>query len=205
MIDEAVIAEMEKGWAAHGYVYQGVNRSVLKLKHFEDHSCALLKDKDVLEFACNAGLFGYLISQYAKSYTGVEPGNMLKDHKHSDIDYFKQTDITKSFIKTDNVKYINNTVGGFLETDKDTAYNALVICFALYHFSDKEIEMIKAVVLPKCDTVIIQNRNSKRNTIRNSQKLYKNKNIVKMLEAAGFKCTVYDFNNGKYSEIIAQK
>ncbi len=202
MVDANVIGQMEKGWAKYGYVYQGVERSILKLNHFEKHSCPLLKDKDVLEFACNAGVFGYLISQYARSYTGVEPGNLLKDHKHSDINYFKQTGVTKSFIKTNNAEYVNNTVGGFLKTDTETKYNALVVCFALYHFSDAEIEMLRTIALPKCEVVVIQNRNSKRNTIRNGHKLYKNKYIVKMLNAAGFKTHVYDFNNGKYSEII---
>lgn len=205
MIDEAVIKEMEKGWEKYGYVYQGTKRSLLKLRHLENHGCLLLKGKDVIEFGCNAGMFGYLIAQYANSYTGVEPGSLIRDNKHDDINYFQQTEVTKSFIKNPNVKYVNNTVGGFLETDKETVYNALVVCFALYHFSDKEIEMLKTIALPKCDTVVIQNRNTKRHTNKNSYNLYKNKNIVKLLQEAGFKTTVYDFNHDKYSEIVAQR
>jgi hypothetical protein len=200
MIDEAILADMEKQWGKHGFVYQGRKRSLLKLQHFEKYSCPLLKGKDVLELACNAGVFGYLISQYANSYTGVEPGQLI--HKKKDnIDYFAQTAVTAKYIENKNISFINDTVGGFFRNDRGTVYNALVVCFALYRFSDKEIGMIRDMAFPRCDVVCIQNRNTKHKK-RNSYNLYETENIGNLLIKGGYGVTRYDFNDGVFSEII---
>ncbi len=205
MIDNGLIKKMENEWAHHGFVYQGAKRSGLKLRRFENGATELIKGKNVLELACNAGLFGYLIAQYANSYIGVEPGKLIREYKHTNIDYFKQAEITRKYIENPNVRFINNTVAGFLETNTEITYDVLVVCFALYHFDDKELGLIKDIALPKCDMVIIQNRNKKREHIKNSYKLYKNKNILKYLESSGFRCTVDNFNNDKYSQIIGKR
>ena len=175
--------ELIKEWEEVGVVYQIPRRSKDRLEHFCKQCVAYLCGKRVLEIGANAGIFGYGIDKVSESYAAVEPGNrIIKKGKKPKTDYAKQLAITVGKMK--NGKMFNETISEYCKHPEDT--NAFVACFALYHFTDKEIALLKEHVWPKCDTVIIQNRCQDRPTKHNSYKLYKDKNVVKLFKEQGF-------------------
>ena len=193
MITEKKWKELVKKWSKIGPVYQIPRRSHDRLKHFCDNCVPLLKGKTVLEIGANAGVFGYCIMESAKRYIGVEPGNKISRKKKNKTDYFKKLMITRQEIKGHVAMMLNYTVKEFCTKceEKDfNDYNALVMCYALYHLSDKEIDFLVYKILPKCDLVIIQNREQSRKTKHNRYKFYKSKNVVKFFEENGYKTEV---------------
>jgi hypothetical protein len=96
------------------------------------------------------------------------------------------------------------TVKDFITNLSNEVFNALVVNFALYHFSDEEIKLITEVVLPRCKIVCIQNRSEKRKNRKNSHDFWREKNIISWLEKAGFSCELVWGNEKKsFSEVIA--
>ena len=94
MIDKKTHAKLEKKWAKAGRgVYQRWNRLETRMPLFLKH-VDKFKGLDVIEFGCNAGIYGYEISKRAKSYIGVDQGDY----------YIKQANITKKFFEMENVK-----------------------------------------------------------------------------------------------------
>lgn len=205
MIEANIYKALLKEWAKFGYVYSTESCVLHRLKHFEKHCCPKLKGLNVLELACNAGAFAYVICQYAASYIGVEPGSLIKEPKHPDLDYFKQLEATAKRIEHPNFTIVNQTVKQFL-LSPEVDFNAFVTNFALYHFSDEEIKMIEKSVLPKCGVVCIQNRSKERKNKKNSYDFWNARNIVAWLEKSGFKCDFIWGNSEKsYSEIIGAR
>jgi len=186
------IKTLQHRWKKFGYVYSVKDRVEKRLKHFREHCCNCLKDKDVLELACNSGVFGLLISEYSKSYVGVEPN----------ITYFKQANLTRKY--TDSpMRFINQTVRGLT---LDFTFNALVINFSLYRFSDKEIKKIEDRILPKCGVVCIQNRTVERERQINKHGFRDAKTIVRWLRGNGFDCYMIWGDKGKdFSCIVGKK
>lgn len=170
------------------------------LKHVDKFS-----GKNVVEFGCNAGIYGYEISKVAKSYVGVDQGE----------DYIKQANVTKKVMKMNNAIFYNKYVKQFirdLQKDEDrneaaTNINAIFASFVLYHLKDKETDLIKEYLLPKCDLVIILTRTSKRSPWKkyNSLKLHKIKNVEAYLESAGFVCESEMHDDGKFGITIATR
>ena len=83
------------------------------------------------------------------------------------------------------------------------------MCYALYHLSDKEIDLLKEKILPNCDLVIIQNREQPRKTKHNKYKFYKSKKVVKFFQDQGYDVEIIwgeDRGTKKaFSEIICRK
>jgi len=195
-------------WEEFGEVYQIPKRSKERLRNFCEVCLPHLKDKKVVEIGCNAGIFGLNIDQVAKSYIGVEPANIIRDNGKgkAKADYFKQLEVTQKEMKNGTIR--NETITDYCKNPGDI--DAFVACFALYHFRDHELELLKEHVFPKCDTIIIQNRTQSRATKRNSHKFYKDKNIIRFFNKQGFDdITVLSFRakNGmqKFSEIIIKR
>ena len=192
MIEMEKWQQLIKEWETTGKCYQIPRRSYSRLEHFCKHCIPYLRDKRVLEIGCNAGLFGYEIAKVAKSYIGVEPANKVREKKKEAprTDYFKQALITKKYIKefNPNVDFLHDTIAEYCKHPFDC--NAFVACFALYHFLDDELDLLKKIVWPKCDTVIIQNRVQDRPKQHNSYKFYKTKRVVRFFTEQGFKCQV---------------
>jgi len=189
MITNEKWKELVKKWEAVGPVYQIPRRSHDRLKHFCDSCLPLLKDRTVLEIGANAGVFGYCIMESAEKYIGVEPGNKISKKKKNKTDYFKQLMITRQEIKGSVAMMLNYTVKEFCDKaeEKDFRdYDALVMCYALYHLSDKEIDLLKEKILPNCDLVIIQNREQKRKTAHNKYKFWKSKRVARFFEKQGY-------------------
>jgi len=208
MITDKKWKELVKKWEAVGPVYQIPRRSHDRLKHFCDNCVPLLKDKRVLEIGANAGVFGLCISEVAENYIGVEPGNKISRKKKNKTDYFKQALITEKELKSDGM-FINMTVKEAFGGSADLIYDTLVMCYALYHLSDKEIELLKEKILPKCDLVIIQNREQPRKTKHNKFKFYKSKRVVKFFQDQGYDVElIWGEDRGTkkaFSEIICKR
>jgi len=206
MIEHAVYNELLKEWAKYGYVYSTKSCVLCRLEHFEKHCCPSLKGKKVLELACNSGIFAYVISGYCDSYIGVEAGKLIHDEKHPDIDYFKQLEETAKRIANPKVSIINKTAGAFIKDLSAEDFDTLVVNFAMYHFSDDEIQAIADKILPKCNTVCIQNRSKERKIKKNSYRFWKARLIIEWLEKHGFNCSlIWGDDERTYSEIIGVK
>jgi len=199
MITEKLHQELEKRWAKVGAgVYQKRSR-VHRLEFFLKH-IHHFKGKSVCELGCNAGLYGYEIAKVAESYVGVDKGDYYHD----------QALVTKEYIRNHNVEFIQGNIKDFIKLDiagKVPKYNALFSSFALYHFSQKEVDRIAETMLPKCSVVIISTRTKKRTPFRpyNKMKFEKPENVVNYLERAGFACKVHWPNSKKYALIVGLK
>ena len=177
-------------WSKVGEIYQIPRRSEFRLNHFCQHCVPLFKGKKVLEIGANAGIFGYCVAETAESYTAVEPALLVRDKtkkKPPKTDYFKQLELTATHIEQFNpsVKVFNETIPDYCK-HHDPGINAFYACFALYHFMDHELACLSDVVFPKCDLVVIQNRNQDRPTPHNKYKFERDKNVVKFFAARGF-------------------
>ena len=197
MISLELHEKLMKKWAKVGRgLYQKPSRRhrleyFLKFVHH-------FKGKDVLECGCNAGLYGYEISQVAKSYIGVDRGDY----------YIDQAKITQKYMDNKNVKFICGNVKDFIKLDlagKAPKYNAFFSSFALYHFRKKETDRITETVLPKCDVVIISTRTAKRTPFKqyNPHHFEKPKNVVKYLK--DFKCEIFWHDTKKFAIIVGVK
>jgi 2-polyprenyl-3-methyl-5-hydroxy-6-metoxy-1,4-benzoquinol methylase len=200
--------ELIKKWAKvqeGAGTYQKLTRRH-RLEFFMNH-VDKFKGMDVFEIGCNAGLYGYEISQVANSYTGIDKGDY----------YILQSAITKEYMKNPNVTFYNENVKSFIKRDllgEAPKYNALFASFVLYHLSEKETDRLAETVLPKCDLVIISTRTKKRTPWKkyNPNKFNNPENVKTYLEAAGFKCeivwpkgTVVTQKKQKYAYIIATR
>jgi len=181
--------------------YQTPRRVGDRLAHFEKHCVPVLKGMKVLEIGSNAGLFGYCIDKVSSAYIGVEPGILISRKKGKGVDYYKQAQITQKEMSA-KARFVNATVQQFSSITTND-YDALVLCFVLYHLTTKEVKLLAEKILPKCKVVIIQNRIQKRPTKHNSYKFYKTNNVRKFFEHYGFKCEV--IHSGKFDEIICKK
>jgi len=189
MIDMEKWQVLMTEWAKVGDIYQVPRRSENRLRHFCQHCVPLFKGKRVLEIGANAGIFGYCVAEVAETYTAVEPATKVRDKtkkKPPKTDFFKQLELTAAHIKEFNptVKVFNETIPEYCEHPEDV--NAFYACFALYHFMDHELERLSDVVFPKCELVVIQNRNQDRPTPHNKYKFERDKNVVKFFVARGF-------------------
>jgi hypothetical protein len=190
--------ELLNEWEKIGPAYQVPYRSEERLAFFIKHALPHLKDKKVLEIGCNAGIFGYHIAQVAETYTGLEPGNLIKYSKCSKADrerrlkknppktdYFKHAEITLKYMP-DNSLFVNRTIKDFIKNREKYEYNAFVACYALYHFGDEELNQLCEYIFPECDTVIIQTRHQRRPSQHNKYKFWKPKNVEKFFAKIGF-------------------
>ena len=192
---DAIVQE----WETIGPAYQIPRRSEAKLKFFLDNAIKYMEGKNVLEIGCNAGIFGYHIAQVAQTYTGLEPGNLLKHPKCSKkereerlrknppkTDYFEQALITKLYMP-DNSVFVNRTITDFIEHREKYKYDTFFACYALYHFTNSELSRLCEYIWPECDTVIIQTRHQDRPTRHNKYKFYKPEKVKRFFESLGFK------------------
>jgi SAM-dependent methyltransferase len=202
MIDKKLHKKLTKQWAKVGRgIYQRWGR-MYRVKFFLKF-IELFRDKNVIELGCNAGIYGYEIAKVAKSYIGIDQGDY----------YIKQAKITQKEIKNPNVKFITKYVRSYIrdqqkkEASKRDKIDALFACFALYHFSEKEIVLIQDYLLPKCDAVIISTRTRKRTMWKknNQRKFYKPKKVVDYLKESGFRCAVYPSKDKKFAIITGVK
>ena len=135
-------SKLIKQWP--GKAYQTKNKRVRERMDYFKKIAPDFKDKDILEFGCNAGLFCLPLAKYAKSYTGIE-----KAHK-----YYKQALVTGKHLP-DTFKFMNISAEEFLKEEHRFKYDALILSRVLYYFSEDVVEQIVERVLPRCDIVTI--------------------------------------------------
>ncbi len=185
MIEKTLYKQLEKQWEKEGEIYQTWSRIEKRMPTFLKH-IEHLTGKDVLELGCNAGIYGYEIAKVARSYFGVD----ATEH------YIRQARITKLFIENPNVDFwhgrVMDFVGAMRSTKLRVPFNALFASFLMYHLSNKEIRSLSEYVIPQCDVVVLPVRTKKRKIwrIHNFYFFYKPENIVKYLEAQGFRCEI---------------
>lgn len=207
MIDKVTWKKLEKEWGKIGKVYQERRRVEHRLAFFCEHALEHLRDKNVHEIGCNAGVYAIPISTVAHSYTGIEPGNKIAKKPYK-TNYFKQAQMTENWIGLHQVHFKNMTLREFVEADQEYpltpageegAQHALVAAYCLYHWSDSEIELFKCHMLAKYTTVIIQTRNQKRPKKHNSYKFWKARNVEKFFHNQGFEVNTIWEKDKKFS------
>lgn len=174
-LNKNIYNEISSKWKGKVYEYWGRMEPRLQLL---DKVMPLLKGMDVLEIGSNAGLFGYEINNYAKSYVGVE----ASEHYH------RQALRTAKFMKG-NFKFINQKAIRFLKKTK-RKFNAFASFFVLYHLKPKELDLLKSV-WKDCFVIINMVRIQNKNLTRNPFRLCKYKNIFKLFK---------DYDNMLYVE-----
>lgn len=200
MIDKKIYDEIKKKWAEVGKIYQTWRR-IEKRMPILLRNVDLLEGKDVLEFGCNAGVYGYEISRIAKSYFGVDAG----DH------FIEQAKITKTYMENPNVDFQVGKVKDFIKAELSRElqipYNALFASYLLYHLSNKEVELLSRYVLPKCDVVLFPIRTKKRKIwrVHNWYFFYKPENVEKFLSKNGFECSIDHRENKRLAVIIGKR
>lgn len=201
MMDEKLHRKLIKKWKKVGPgIYQSPKRINERMPFFLQF-IGLFEGRDVLELGCNAGMYGYEIAKVATSYIGVDAGKY----------YIAQARQTGKHIEKQNATFIHSTVKDYVKNNINTtvahSVNALFSSYALYHFSNKEIDELFYHVLPKCDIVMIQTRTQKRSKWKpyNKYKFWKPRNVSKWLQAAGFDCEIFWPTGKKFAEIIGKR
>lgn len=203
-IDKELFDEMRKAWAniwpgKTAKVYQEYNRVAPRCKFFVKHALPYLIGKNVLEIGANAGLQGYHIDKVAESYVGVEPGNKISKNPNPKTDYFLQCKKTEEFM-SDRSTFVNYTIREFIKNRGKYSYNAFFASFALYHFLNEELTLLKEYIWPQCDTIIIQTRHQRRPTRHNKWKFWKPKKVENYFGRLGFNChTINEVETGAFA------
>jgi hypothetical protein len=206
-IDTETYKEMREEWeniwpGKTAKVYQELNRVKPRCEHLIRHGLPYLVGKNVLEIGCNAGLQGYHIDKVAASYIGVEPGNKISKNPKPKTDYFLQAKKTEEFMSADS-EFLNYTIEEFIENRINYKYNAFFASFALYHFKDKELNLLREYVWPECDIVLIQTRHQTRPTKHNKWDFWKPAKVEKYFTRLGFIC--HSINQYPSSEFINRR
>lgn len=201
MISKKKHDALMKKWEKIHAVYQRYSRLETRMPLFLKY-IKCLEGKHVLELGCNAGIYGYEIAKIAKSYVGVDQGDC----------YIKQAKITQVDMDMKNATFLCRPVKGFVRDcmkhpDNAPPINAVFATFVLYHLKDKETDLLAENILPRCDTVLIMTRTSKRSPWKryNSRKLHKIKNVEIYLKENGFKCKSEMHPTGKFGITLGVK
>ena len=193
MIDLETHKKLMAKWP--GRIYATPERVGPRLRHLEG-LLPMLKDKVVLELGANAGIHALEICQWADHYIGIEP----------DADYREQ------FMHTffDHERF--DEMWGLWTTLKEYDHalhhqpDALVACVMFYLLSDEELELLAKHIMPRVDTVIIQERVAHRERKGNTTNgLHTPKAIRKWLKRQGFSAATYFDKTGKIFEVVGHK
>jgi len=209
-IDRETYHEMREAWeniwpGRKAKVYQELNRVQPRCEHLIQHGISYFTDKHVLEIGANAGLQGYHIAQVASSYVGVEPGNKISKNPNPKTDYFLQAKKTEEFME-ENSQFVNYTIEEFIENRDKFKYNAFFASFALYHFKDKELNLLREYIWPECDVVVIQTRHQTRPTKHNKWDFWKPEKVEKYFTRLGFRVqTIQQYHVDKFRQIRPKK
>jgi hypothetical protein len=175
-----------KGWTGHPYQrWQRIGR----LNWFEKHHLSLFRGRKVLEYGCNAGLYGYVISKAAESYIGLERDPLPFGQSKNTIEHFKLPAAKRAILNTTVEKFAKSGIQKMEESG--LTFNTLFASYLLYHLNDTDLDLTEQVIIPKCDLIVIQNRVSKtKRPTRNRFTLRKPKHVEKWLNSIGWKLTM---------------
>lgn len=177
-MDKKTYKKLTKGW--EGKIYQEWRRMPQRIELLKKR-IELFKDKNVLEFGSNGGLFCFEIMKHAKSYLGIE--------KYKP--YYKQALKTAKYV---DVSFKNMTAKEYM-LKNEISCNAFLSIYVLYHLDNKEIKLLRELVWPKCDVVINMLREKGDKVIPNNDyRLWRAENSYKLVESEGFKTEVVGEN-----------
>lgn len=186
-MDKQVYKKIKSGWKKPIYQNPGKKKMKKTLEYIN-----LFQDKNVVDFGSNAGIITYDIAKYAKEFVGVE----------YDPHFYKQSLDTLKHIKTPG-QFVNQSVGDFINSTTFN-YNALFASCILYHLNTEEIDLIRDVMLPKCDIVVFISREDKKKKANNPYDLGKWKNIKSFLINSGMAVEAYN-TNSNWATIVGRK
>lgn len=195
VITEKMYNEIKNKWPNGSPIYHNYGTLVHRYSLIKDY-IHLLKNCDVLEIGANSGLFMYSLMQHASTLIELEPHD----------EYSQQCLITLDCLSdyhNGKVSVLKNTLEEFSKTNYE--FNALYASFVLYHLNDNEIKILQEQILPKCEVVIIPNRNKERGKKKNSYNLNRPQEIAKLLQTNGFKTKIDLLNNTGYSVIVGTR
>ena len=173
--------EIEKQWKGKRYHSAYIELKSSIIKYFN-----LFEDKIVIDVGCNSGYFTYDISKYSKKVIGVE----------NNPDYYNQTYITSKYIKRSH-SFLNMDIATFINQEYE--YNAVFACRILYHLSNKDIDLIKKIMLPRCKIVIcVSSEKRKFKNKKNKYDLHFSSNIARFLVCAGLHVLVEEKNQNRH-------
>jgi hypothetical protein len=177
-MNKEIYKKIKKKW--NNKIYQSIGKKRMKnaLRYIK-----FLKNKRVVDIGSNAGVITYDIAQYASAFVGVE----------YDKHYYTQSLETLKYIETPGT-FVNSSLEDFINTT-DFDYNAIFASCVLYHLREKEIELVKSIMLPKCDIVLFISREDKKPKTNNTYCLNKWKNIKRFLENANMRVQAYNVNS----------
>lgn len=203
-IDRETYEDLRRDWeniwgpGKKAKVYQEYRRIEKRCKFFVKHGLPYLAGKHVVEIGANAGLQGYHIDKVAASYVGIEPGNKISISTNPKTDYFLQAKKTEERM-SENGTFQNWTIKEFLANRNNFKYNAFFASYALYHFTDPELNYLKEYVFPQCDVVVIQTRHQRRPTKHNKWKFWKPESVERFFRRQGFSChTLNEVEAGEF-------
>ena len=191
MIKKKLYKEISKKWK--GRIYHKYHAKTKELAALERYA-PVIKGKDVLEVGCNAGLLSYTICQHAKSYVGLEKRQ----------DYYEQALVTLKAIENPNATFVNKRFKEYVEGphQKPTAFFA---SYVMYHMRDAELDLLKTEIFPHCDTVLLFNRNGKREHQKNRYRFERLEDNVAFLSECGFNALDVDESESKFHVIVGRK
>lgn len=109
------------------------------------------QDLDVLEAGCNSGLYSIILSNYAKSVTGVDFDKINIDRALLSFDYAKKNNLCR-----ENIEFFHSDLISALP--KSQHANCLVASLFLYYLHDNELLVLRDFIREKIQTIIIQCR-----------------------------------------------
>jgi hypothetical protein len=142
----------------------------------------MLLGKHVLEIGCNAGMQIYDIMRYARLYTGLEP----------DAHYYNQLGHTVEFLykAPQNISLRSCKLADYLQPYQQIP-DAFFGSNILYWLSDHELHLLRTIVLPKCDRVVVLTRMKERSVEKNSFKLNRDFNVATFFITLGFRVKIH--------------
>jgi len=174
-VDERFVKKMRKKW--RGEVYQSWEKEWRKIDDLHSR-VELFRGKRVLEIGPNAGLHAIQIADVAEHYFGAE----------RKITPYRQLLLTMKELPKDNWTVYHETcwmwIQRHFEADKP---NAFFCSYVLYHLLEPELDALRTVVLPVCETVVVYTRAEDRTKkdVSNGMEMWKQKNVEDYLGSAG--------------------
>lgn len=164
-----------------------------------------LKDMDVLEVGCSSFFSSWpLIKSGVRSVLGVERSNDFYRNGQVLVDC-----LNKGFAGK-RLSIRNHTLQNYIQSLGKDNYNAFFSSMLLYWLSNKEVDLLKHSILPKCEKAVCIVRDYERPNQKNDLKLNRPENAEALFREAGFDVSIRHWplqedGQGGYFVLLATK
>ena len=174
MITEELWRKISNEWDKSEKYYQKWHKEYKRFLHFNSVA-PIFKDRNVLEIGTNAGIQSLEICEHCNSFVGIEKNPI----------FFEQ--LRKTMAHTNKPKILLNMgLEEFSETEDSVKYDSLFMSFVMYHFSDKEVDILRSKILPKISTIVVYNRAGDRKVRKNKYDFFKLEPALDLFKSEGF-------------------